>query len=338
MNHSRRRFIRSVSLFTASLAALPARPGPLLWAGSSGFFGETGLCELSLAPSLAHGKLQHLDFAARAKRNWNISLVEYGSVFFNDNVSDRTYLQEMLNRAKNAGVTGIRINISNEGFLGDPDAAKRKNSVENHFRWIEAAARLECPSVSLCLEGEGSADDVRAAALESMRILSESGKKSGVKVYAMNTVGHSANASWLAGLMRELNDTESGLVVDLASFCLQKTIPASQDPADLMHVRCLDSYDRYQGVKELMPFARGLHARTKKFDGQGNDIETDYYRMAEIIRDSDYKGPVSIAYEGGIYLPADQCSYYNDDRGIQLTLDLLNKASAAATIQSNNKK
>lgn len=33
------------------------------------------------------------------------------------------------------------------GTLGDPDAAKRKKAVENHYPWVEAAQFLGCHSI-----------------------------------------------------------------------------------------------------------------------------------------------------------------------------------------------
>src|SRR5512133_2104615 len=75
------------------------------------------LCELSLTSSIRRGWLKHLDFPLKAKREWNITTVEYGSVFFRDRVSDSSYLKEMLQRTRDAGVSGLRINITDEGEL-----------------------------------------------------------------------------------------------------------------------------------------------------------------------------------------------------------------------------
>jgi len=57
-------------------------------------------------------------------------------------------------------------------------------------------------------------------------------------------------------------------------------------------------YDRYQGVEELMPFAKGVSAKSKDFDADGNEVRTDYRRMLKIVLDAGYRGWVGIEYEG----------------------------------------
>ncbi len=57
-------------------------------------------------------------------------------------------------------------------------------------------------------------------------------------------------------------------------------------------------YDRYKGVEELMPFAKGVSAKTHDFDAQGNETHTDYKKMLDIVIASKYRGYVGIEYEG----------------------------------------
>ena len=57
-------------------------------------------------------------------------------------------------------------------------------------------------------------------------------------------------------------------------------------------------YDRYQGVRELMPYAKAVSAKSHDFDDDGNEINTDYYKMMKIVQDAGYKGYVGIEYEG----------------------------------------
>jgi hypothetical protein len=57
-------------------------------------------------------------------------------------------------------------------------------------------------------------------------------------------------------------------------------------------------YDRYKGVTELMPFAKGVSAKSHDFDANGNEIHTDYRRMMKIVLDAGYHGYVGIEYEG----------------------------------------
>ena len=59
------------------------------------------------------------------------------------------------------------------------------------------------------------------------------------------------------------------------------------------------AYDRYQGVQEMMPWAKAVSAKSKAFDAQGNETQTDYLRMMKIVTDAGYHGYVGIEWEGG---------------------------------------
>ena len=64
-------------------------------------------------------------------------------------------------------------------------------------------------------------------------------------------------------------------------------------------------YDRYKGVAELMPFSKGVSAKTHDFDpakpnvSTNGDQETDYLKMMKIVLDAGYHSWVGIEYEGG---------------------------------------
>jgi hydroxypyruvate isomerase len=47
-----------------------------------------------------------------------------------------------------------------------------------------------------------------------------------------------------------------------------------------------------------MPFAKGVSAKAHDFDDNGNEINTDFERMMQIVRDAGYTGYVGIEYEG----------------------------------------
>ena len=75
-------------------------------------------------------------------------------------------------------------------------------------------------------------------------------------------------------------------------------------------------YDRYKGVKELMPHALAVSAKSHDFNEQGDEIHTDYRKMMKIVLAAGYNGFVGIEYEG---------SKLSEMQGIQATKDLLVK-------------
>ena len=109
-------------------------------------------------PAAEKGTMQHLDFAKIAK-SVGIDAIEYVNQFFMDKATDAAYLAEMNARAKGEGVTQVLIMCDNEGRLGDPDAAKRQQAVENHYKWVTAAKTLGCHSIRVNAYSEGTPEE-----------------------------------------------------------------------------------------------------------------------------------------------------------------------------------
>ena len=143
---TRRLFLRT----TAGAAALAAlRPTVAL--GQAGKPAappfKISLAQWSLHRELQAKTLDHLDFAMVARKEFGIEAVEYVNSFFKDKAEDAAYLAEMNRRAKDLGVYQHLIMIDGEGRLGDPDAAKRTQAVENHYKWVTAAKTLGCATI-----------------------------------------------------------------------------------------------------------------------------------------------------------------------------------------------
>ena len=48
-----------------------------------------------------------------------------------------------------------------------------------------------------------------------------------------------------------------------------------------------------------MPFAKGVSAKSHDFDDKGNETQTDYRKMLEIVLNKHkYRGYIGIEYEG----------------------------------------
>lgn len=240
------------------------------------------LAEWSLHKSLFTGKVKHLDFATMAREQFGIEAVEYVNQFFARKAEDSAYLAEMNKRAANSGVRQVLIMIDNEGALGDPDLAKRQKAVENHHKWVRAAKTLGCHSIRVNAQSKGSPDEQRKLAIDGLSRLTEFGDSLGINVIVENHGGLSSNGAWLASVLKGVNHPRCGSLPDFGNFRVSAT----------------ENYDRYQGVRELMPFAKGVSAKSHHFDDQGNETEIDYFKMLKIVFDAGYHGFVGIEYEG----------------------------------------
>ncbi len=239
---------------------------------------EISLAEWSLHRTIFGGKLNHLDFAKTAKEEFGIEGVEYVNQFFKDKANDQKYLGDMKQRAADLGVKNLLIMVDGEGALGDPDDARRTQAVENHYKWVEAAKFLGCHSVRVNAASSGPYEEQLKLAADGLRRLSEFAGKHGLNVIVENHGGLSSNGKWLAAVMEKVGRDNCGTLPDFGNF---------------------HDYDRYQGVKDLMPYAKAVSAKSHDFDDQGNETRTDYFKIMQIVLDAGYHGYVGIEYEGG---------------------------------------
>jgi sugar phosphate isomerase/epimerase len=248
---------------------------------------KISLAEWSLNRTLFGRELENLDFPTTAKQVYGIDAVEYVNQFFKDKAEDRSYLTELKRRADDNGVRSLIIMCDGEGALGDPDDQARAQAVENHYRWVEAAKFLGCHSIRVNARSTGSPEEQRKLAVDGLRRLTEFAAERAINVIVENHGGISSNGEWLASVMRAVDHPRCGTLPDFGNFRISEG----------------EEYDRYKGVAELMPFAKGVSAKSNEFDENGNERHTDYVRMMRIVLDAGYRGYVGIEYEGEISEP-----------------------------------
>lgn len=292
--YTRRSFIQTLSLGAAGTLILPQML-TRVFAGQKPFF-KISLAEWSLHRTLRAGKLDHMDFPKVARQTYGIDAVEYVNQFFKDKARDKTYLKELKQRTEDLGVHNVLIMIDGEGDLADTAGeTRREQAVEQHYKWVEAAAFLGCHAIRVNLRGKGSREAMGHAAVSSLRKLSDFARDYQIEILVENHGGLSSDGKWLSGVLKEVDSAYCGSLPDLGNFY---------------------EYDRYQGVTELMPFAAGVSAKTHDFDAQGNETQVDYARMLNIIKAAGYKGYIGIEYEG---------DSLSEDAGIIATRNLLQR-------------
>jgi sugar phosphate isomerase/epimerase len=326
MNMDRRKFLKKTSMGVAGAGLAAMLPWQHLQAGTEAkLFFDISLAQFSFASEFFTGKHSTLDFPVRAKNEFGISIVEYVSMFFRDKGPD--FFHELKKRTDDLGVRNHLIMVDDEN-IADLDAAKRQHAVESHYKWVDAAKILGCSSIRVNLgsmEQEGSAEDVSNAAIEGYSKLLEYGEKNQLDIIVENHIGHSCNGKWLANVMKQVNHKRAGVLPDFGNFCVKRTKPATQDIAGWMATKCLEEYDKYRGVEELMPYAKGVSAKTHKFDEKGNEMEIDFVKMFDIVRKSGFKGIVGIEYEGGLMHMAGQSGFVTNEEGVKATKKLLER-------------
>jgi sugar phosphate isomerase/epimerase len=234
--------------------------------------------------TLLAGNIDPLDFPLIAKRDYGINAVEYVNVFFFDRGKDQDYLSELKRRSDGEGVRNVLIMCDAEGEFGDPEEANRKRAVENHYKWVEAAQFLGCHSIRVNAASDPSleAGEQMRLAAEGLRPLCEFADAYEINILVENHGGLSSNAQWLVGVMKLVDHPRIGTLPDFGNFTISET----------------ETYDRYKGIQELMPFAKSVSAKSYDFDAEGNETATDFHRVMRIVLDAGFRGWVGIEYEG----------------------------------------
>ena len=289
---NRRDFLRA----SAAATALTAFQGSAFGAETKPLF-RISLAEWSLNRHLfgrVEPKMDNLDFAKTAKE-FGIEGLEYVNQFFFDKGEDKKYLAEMKKRAEDFGVQSLLIMVDREGPLGAPDAAKRAEVVRKHHKWVDAAKFLGCHSIRVNAQSDGklSFDEQMKLAADGLRQLTEYGAERDINVIVENHGGLSSNGKWLVGVMKLVDHPRCGTLPDFGNFAINRGKN--------------EWYDRYQGVTELMPYAKAVSAKAYAFDkdrpwvsiDERSGKETDFLKMMRIVLDAGYRSWVGIESEGG---------------------------------------
>lgn len=244
---------------------------------------DISLAQWSLNKAFWSGAKDKMRFAEIAKSEFGITAIEYVNQFYMEGFTPAA-IDELARVSSGEGVRNVLIMCDREGRLGDPEEAKRSEAVQNHVKWIEAARTLGCHSIRVNAASEGAFDEQIKLAADGLRRLTEIGDQYGISVIVENHGGLSSNGSWLASVMREVDHPRCGTLPDFGNFHINRETG--------------EEYDRYLGTKQLMPFAKGVSAKTFNFNPDGLERDIDYPRLFEIVKASGYRGYIGIEWEG----------------------------------------
>ncbi len=337
----RRHFLRRSSLFA----------GGLLTAGSAKTFAadeptgspfKISLAQWSHHRALQAGELDNLDWPAYVAKHFDIKALEWVNQFFYEKPADAAYLAEMKKRTGDLGVENVLIMCDRIGDLGDSDDAKRSAAVEGHYVWLDAAKTLGCHSIRVNARSDDklSYDEQKKLCVDGLHRLSEHAAPMGLGVIVENHGGLSSNGAWLAEVMKGVGLDNCGTLPDFGNFYVAKKRPDTKPDAwKAMQEKWAGDpyqedetgiyYDRYQGIEDLMPFAKGVSAKSHDFDEKGNETHTNFTNAMRIVKQAGYTGYVGIEYEGSVL---------SEDDGIKATKALLEKTFAKLEQPPKEKK
>ncbi|MBM3787212.1 MAG: sugar phosphate isomerase/epimerase [Acidobacteria bacterium] len=262
---------------------------------------KVSLAQWSLHKAIQSRLMTNLDFPRIAREQFGISGLEYVNQLWHAPVAD--YVRRLKAAQTATNTQCVLIMCDGEGFMGHPEKSQRMAASSNHFKWVDITAELGGHSIRTNMypgpkQPETAAEiaDFVKRCAESFADLCEYAKKAGINVIIENHGGVSSNPDVVVSLMKQVNLPNFGTLPDFGNF-----------PKET---------DKYDAVKKLMPYAKGVSFKCHDFDGDGRETTIDMDRMMGIVNAAGYKGWVGIEYEG---------SRMTEFEGIQAAKRYLNK-------------
>ena len=286
-------------------------------------FFKLSLAQWSIHRMIRNEGLDPYTFAEKAKQ-WGFTGLEYVSQLYNNTLEPAGYspeaMQEFVDKcnaeAAKHGMQNVLIMIAGQGNLAVSDEKERIAAVENHYKWVDAAAAMGCHAIRVNLAGSDDPAQWIPNSIDGLTRLGTYAAGKGINILVENHGGLSSNGKLMAEVMTQVGMDNCGTLPDFGNFCIRR-----KDPRDYS-AGCAENYDIYQGVSELMPFAKAVSAKSHDFDPDGNEKNIDYVKMLQIVKDAGYTGFVGVEYEG---------DDLGEEAGIIATRDLLLKAAASVS-------
>ena len=278
-------------------------------------FFKLSLAQWSMNRMIRHEGVSPYTFAAKAKE-WGFEGIEYVSQLYSkelekyDSVDEgmKAIVERCKQESEAAGVKNVLIMVDREGDLASPDESARNQAVENHKKWVDAAAELGCHAIRVNTSGTNDPAEYLASAQDGLRKLSEYAATKNINVIVENHGGLSSDAPKLVEVIKAVGMDNCGTLPDFGNWC----ITYGENGCD-------ESYpDMYDGLEKLMTVAKAVSAKSHDFDAEGNETVKDYVRMLQIVKDAGYSGYIGVEYEG---------NELGEEAGIIATRDLLINAS-----------
>ncbi len=261
-------------------------------------FFKISLAQWSFSKPIREGEMDPMDFAQKANE-LGFEGIEYVNQLYRDHLKGddpeaamQTLLDSLKSKSKKYNVENVLIMVDGEGDLASPDETERNKAVDNHKKWVDAANFLGCHAIRVNLFGSTEPDEWKTSSVDALKKLSDYAAQKDINVLVENHGYLSSNAELLVEVMEEVNLPNCGTLPDFGNFCLKR------EGGETWGAACVEEYPKYQGVKEMMPYAKAVSAKSYDFDEEGKETTIDYDKMLQIIKDAGYTGYIGVEYEG----------------------------------------
>ncbi len=188
---------------------------------------KLSLAQWSIHRMIFEDNVDPYTFAQKA-HDWGFEGLEYVSALYYKELQAANFSKEAMDHfveksnaeAKKYGMTNVLIMIDGQGNLATTDAQERKSAVENHYKWVDAAAAMGCHSIRVNLSGSTDLEIWSPAAVDGLTQLGTYAADKNINIIVENHGGLSSNADYLTAVMAEVNMDNVGhfLILEISVF------------------------------------------------------------------------------------------------------------------------
>lgn len=267
---SRRSFLAAVVPISFPASLLKAEQNKMPWL-------QISLQQYSFNRMFRSKKLDPLEYPNFAVEKTKIKALEYFNGFFEEKLGSAKFLTELKNRCRDLGVENQLMLCRSDLALDSAEARERKNAAAYLARWGEFAKALGCHSIRVDCRSKGSREEVKKQAVDGLNHLCELLKPMKVNAIVENHGNWSSKGDWLREVMSLVKGRNCGTLPDFGNF---------------------KDYDKYQGVEDMLPWAKAICAKVHEINSDGEAAHTDFTRMLKIVKEGGFKGFIGIEFEG----------------------------------------
>lgn len=240
------------------------------------------LAEWSVHRAIRSRLITNLDFPRVAREQFGIEGLEFVNGLWEAPTQD--YVRRLKSNMQQTDTRGVLIMCDGEGMMGHSDRAVRMKAAESHRKWVDAAAELGCHSIRTNMYPDkqpatpAEIETFIKNCAESFTDLCEYARPRKLNVIIENHGGISSDPDVVVRLMKAVNLPNFGTLPDFGNF-----------PKEI---------DRYEAVRKLMPYAKGVSFKCYDFGPDGRETTIDMDRMMKVVLEAGYDNWVGIEYEG----------------------------------------
>ena len=233
--------------------------------------------QYSFNRQLRSGDMNILDFPKTVVEGTGIKALEYFNGHIEDKLNDIAFFKQLRKRCDDLGAVNTMMLCRSKNAVDSPDEKIRKLAIEGYRPWLAATKLLGGKYIRVDTRHPGDAETQKRFAIAGLRSLCKVADEYAMGILVENHGNHSGNGAWLADVMKKVDLENCGTLPDFQNF---------------------REYDPYQGVAEMMPWAKILCAKSKSFDDSGAEENVDYRKMLKIAKAAGFRGYIGIEFEG----------------------------------------